>query len=264
MTYSISGTGEQTQVVTGENIKGLLISLYATTVADLTVSIMQSIQVNVQLTRGGKQFQVVSGNLFALGNANNPGNMEGQTLFTNYKAFAIDWGQVINLKGQDTLSVQIVVPTAATGQVLTCTTWSSSGVGDFIPKVVVSTVDTTMSNQTHPGGDDIFMVSVVSDGLNFDITNININSREGFTQSLSTANFVALMAEAYDSNPVYFSFPAYLGSPIDGVTITTINVAQSVNTWVVVYSGFYDEKTSQVANALAVNVLKKAEEKANM
>jgi len=248
MTFSLSGASANTQTVTSGNVSGISLAAYATTVADITAAVIESIIVNVQLTRNGKNYNILTGNAFALGLGNKIGNCEW-TAIGDYKSAILRFGQTINLSGNDVLAVNVTVGTTVTGLLTTVTTIEDAEIGEYIPKVAVSIVDTTRSVQEHPGGDNVSMVTVVSDVLGFDITAIQLNASGGYRQQLTTPDFYAFMAEQNDVTPTYGIFAPYIGTDIDGLTITTNNSAASGNTFIVVHSGEYEQKTIATAEA---------------
>jgi len=245
VSFSIASTGQQTQSEqAGSDVRGLAIALTSTTISEVTAAIMQTITVMVTLVRKGKNHTVMQGNLFALGIGNNIASFEGQTI-GSYRSFVLDWGEIINLRGDDLLKIQVIVASAAAGQVLTCTTVNGVGTGDFIPKVTVDTINTTQGTQTITGGNNVSAISVVSDTTAFDINSITISSQSGYSQQFTTPDFYALMAEQSDGAPPYYAFMVNLGSPVQGVTVYTSNVASSANTYVVVFGGVIDETTTK-------------------
>lgn len=256
MQFSISGAGSQTQTIKDADVGAIAVNIVATdtTGATITTAILQGIKIVVTLTRNGMPFTIMSGNLLALGQASYPSSMEGVAInsTTGNKAFMLEFGEVINLNGNDVLQVELSVTTAAAGQVLTLDTIQRSGIGAYIPKVVQYTIDTNQSNQSIGGGDFVGTISIVSDNATvLDLTSINVVTNGRYQQNATTATFFAFIASQWERVPEFLSFQLYNGELLHGVQINTTNAATAANTWVVVYGGVADVTTIKRAENMA-------------
>lgn len=252
MQYSISGVGRQQQYEKGKDIEAVAINIRATdpTGATITVPIMESINVTVTLQRRGTPYVVMTGNLYALGIAGYPSSMEGVAInsVTGDKSFILMFGEIINLVGDDTLAVEVSVAQAAAGQVLTMSTMQGVGVGSYIPRVTVYTVDTNQSQQTIGGGDNVECIAVVSTSASlFDINTLTVTSSGNYSQVMNTPDFFAQLAKQWERVPDALAFHFYNGPTIDGVQIVANNTANTGNTYIVVFSGVLDPVTLQRA-----------------
>lgn len=267
MQFSISGSGSQTQTEKNKDVTGLLIGIAATdtTGATITTAILEGITINVTLVRNGNPYTIESSNLFARGQSAFPSSMEGVNIpFAGLgnKSFRVNFGEIINLYGEDVLTVQINVTSAAAGQVLTCSTEMGTGIGAFIPKVTTYVVDTNQSNQTIGGGNNVQCIALVSTSATlFDCTAITIQTAGRYSQSYTSADFMSLVASQWERQPEFLCFHAYNGAPMDGVSITTNNVAQAGNSYIVIYSGTVDATTITRANAVATTTMNETAQK---
>lgn len=266
MQFSISGVGNQSQYEKGKDIEAVTVNVRATdtTGATITNAILQGIRVNVVLTRSGQPFTILSGNLYALGISGYPSSMEGISIntVTGDKSFKLDFGEIVNLNGDDTLNVEVQVSSAAAGQVVTVDTIQGVGIAAYIPRVTVYSIDTNQSLQTIGGGDNVQTVALVSDSASvFDLGALQISTSGRYSQSFTTQTFFSLIASQWERTPENLSFHLYNGSQIDGVQINTNNVASASNTWVVVYGGVIDPLTVQRANIAAEKVVNEAQQK---
>jgi len=256
MQYSISGVGSQTQTLKGADVGAIAVNIVATdaTGATITTAILEGIRLNVTLQRDGMPYTILSGNLLALGQSSYPSSMEGVAInaTTGNKAFVVEFGEVINLNGDDVLTVETFVTTAAAGQVLTMDTVQRTGIGAYIPKVVQYSIDTNQSNQTIGGGDFVTTVAVVSNSDTvLDITALNITTSGRYYQNFTTATMFAFIASQWERTPNYLSFHAYSGEIVNNVNIVTNNAATAANTWVVVYGGYTSDTTIRRAESMA-------------
>jgi len=259
--FSLTGVASNTITLNSGNISGISIAATSTTPSDVSVAILEGLNVNIQLIRAGRTYTIMSGNAFALGLANKIGNLEWILVNSLYKSAILRFGQTLNLTSGDTLSINVSVTTAATGQVVTVTTVEDSDIGQYIPMTWVSSVDTTRSTQEHPGGDNLTMVTIVSDvATGWDITSLSING-SGYSQQLTTPDFYAAVAEQNDTTPEYLCFAAYVGPDLDNARIITNNAAASGNTFVVVFGGVYEQKTLTVATQAINSQVEKQEAK---
>lgn len=249
--FSLQGVSSNTVTIQSGNVDGIAISITATAIADVTDAMLQGINVSVTLIRGGRSFIILSGNAFALALSNKIGNLELRTV-ANTKAAILNFGEVVNLKPGDQMSIFVSTTTAASGMVTTVTTTESTEISEGrIPVVRVSTVNTVMGTQTHFGGDNVQMVSVVSDSATlFDISNLII-SGDGYQLNLQTTDFIAYVSSQNDVVPEWLCFAAYQGKDLDNCQVSTNNVANAGNTYIVTYSYEYEEATIKAAaNAL--------------
>lgn len=256
MQFSIPGVGSQSQYEKGKDIKAIAVNIRATDVtgATITTAIMEGVRINVTLQRAGVPYTIIAGNLFALGIAGYPSSMEGVAInaVTGDKSFVLDFGEIVNLQGEDTLNVEVSTTTAAAGQVVTVDTIQGSGISTYIPRVTVYTIDTNQSNQTIGGGDNVQTIALVSTSASlFDVTGMNIATSGRYSQTFTTQTFFSLLASQWERVPEFLSLHLYNDSQLDGVQITTNNTAAAGNSYLVVFGGVIDPTTIQRANVLA-------------
>lgn len=276
MQFSIIGPGSQTQTERGCDVSGITVGITdtnavaSTAVTDAT---LQNTLINVTLQRAGNNYTVMSGNLFALGLASLPTTYEGIPIYltasSNFTGFRLDFGEIINLQGDDVLSVQITSGLAATST-LVCDTVRGVGIGQYIPRVVQFVIDQNMSLQNHNLGDNIDCIALIADngtGL-LDVSSVNITSTGRYAQQYTAPGLQALAASQWErpwmaaTNGEGYASHLYAGSPIDGVIVQTNNLANTGNTWIVAFAGVADPVTQSRAQSAAANVIREQAEKA--
>lgn len=262
MQFSISSNGTQTGQERGRDVSGVSICVQDsanTTGANITNALLQGVLVNVTLQRGGQNYTVMAGNLYALGISGYPSSFEGLNIAgtsNSQKAFLLDFGEIINLQGEDILTVQVQTTGFAATMTTTVDTINGTGVGQYIPRVIAFTVDQNQSQQPFQLGDNVSCISYVSDSATLiKCTAINVTSDGRYTQQLTAPTYYGLIASQWERTPEGLQFQIYNGAPLDGVVVTTNNVANAANTWIVSYSGVIDSLTLNRANASAKNLL---------
>lgn len=260
MRLQIQGAGSNQFTMQQGVLDGLLVSFKATTVSDITAAVLQSVNINVTLQSSAGNETILSGNLFALGIANNPSSYEGIAIGL-YKSFDVKFGNFLQVKDGDNLQVQVSVGTAVTGGVVTVTTADGVGIEDWTPKVIVFSVDKTRSNYAITPGNNISKVAFVNTTTDFTLTSVDFSSNY-FNTNLIVDDFYALMAAEWERTPENYSFTFWQGGPVDNMNINlNINTGASSNGYIVVYTGIVTPRTRARTAAAVTKIAAQAEAK---
>ena len=253
MRLTVSGAGQQQFNMQTGTLDGLLVSLTATTIGDWSVTATQTVQLIATLTRADGVHQILSGNLFALGTANNPSSYEGLTI-GSYRSFQVSFGGVLNLKDGDSLQVTCSVGTAITGSVVTVSTSDVVGIEEYIPKVLLYTVDKTRSTNDITPGANVSKIALVQTTTDNTLTSWNIAS-DYYNAQLIESDFYAFMAEQWERAPENYSFVIFAGGPVNKCTMNlNVDTGSSGNGYVVVYCGSVTPETRNRASAAIAKV----------
>lgn len=275
MQFSIQGQGSNTQTERGCDVRGISVGIVDTNAVastQITRARMQSTLINVTLQRAGNNYTLMSGNLWALGISSLPTTYEGVPIYltgtSNFVGFILDFGEIVNLQGDDVLSVQVTSGLNSTST-LTVDTIRGVGIGTYIPRVVQFSVDQNMSLQTHNLGDYVDTIALISDqGTGeLDVTSVNITSNGRYSQVLTAPGLQSIAASQWErpwmaaTNGEGYAAHLYQGPNIDGVICVTNNQVATGNTWLVAYAGVPDPTTLQRAENIAARVVAEDQQK---
>jgi len=235
-TSSIQGSGSTTLLNVTGNPCGFLIDITATTIGDVSIADIETVNISCVLMRDGSNTQILAGNLWALGQSDMPSSYEGLAI-GSHKSFFVPFGGTINLKGTDQLQTTLTVGTSNTGQVTTITSQEGVGAEVYTPRVFVYSFDSNRTNQPVPAGDNVSKISIVNTTTANKLTACNIRGSH-WSDDYQTPDFFAMMASQWERSPEHYSYVIYSDAELDNVTInTTIDTAASTNTYCVVYGG---------------------------
>lgn len=265
MRVTAQGSSANSFTIMNETVDGLYLAVTATAIADVTIPYLETITVKASLYRDGSTTQVLAGNAFALGQSNNPGSYEGIAIggTAGYKSFFIPFGGPINLKGTDSLTCEVAVGTAATGQVTILSSHNAIGVEFFTPQVNVMPIDKTRNNISLQLGNNVTQVSVVNTGTAFIVTDINANSKL-WKCNVSLAEQFCLLAEQWNRAPEFYALTVFHSpsDPADSFNCDcVINTGASGNCYVVSYGGHVSQtvknRAAQLTNRIATEKVNK-------
>lgn len=260
MRLQIQGAGSNQFTMQQGVLDGLLVSFKATTVTDITAAVMQSVNITVTLQSSSGNETILSGNLFALGVANNPSSYEGLAIGL-YKSFDVKFGGFIQVKDGDNLQVSVSVGTAVTGGVVTVTSADGVGIEEYTPKVIVFSVDKTRSNYAITPGNNISKVGFVNTTTDFTLTSIDFSSNY-FNTNLLVDDFYALMAAEWERTPENYSFTFFNGGPVDNMNINlNVNTSATSNGYIVAYAGIVTPRTRERTAKAVTKLAAQAEAK---
>lgn len=268
MRFSIQGAGTQTATATTGTYSGLRFGLTSTTIADITVAVLENINVLVtyQQANGGS-FTAMSSNLLALGLADNIGGYEFLNIDGTINT-VLSWGSPINLSPGDNLTVTVTVGTSVTGLVTVCSSESTVGIMEFIPVIQVFSVDPNRTNYDISLGSNVSRIALVNDAstsitASQRFSSCTIQSKE-FSDSYIAVDIQALIAQQWTRNPDFYTCALYQGPTLtNGVMNINVNTSATSNAWVVVYGGVVNSVTrrnlattiEKVANKEAAQLL---------
>jgi len=251
--FQVSGNTSNSVDVMSGNYRGLLVAATATTPADLTLAVMNGIQVNVTLYRRSGTYTVHSGPVLPIALAYNPGSNEGQ-VNQSYNALYVDWGGIVNLQPGDRLQVKTSVSGSATGQVVTTTLRSATGIEYYVPQVLNYAVNLQQVTQTIPCGDNVTKVGIVTLDDVDAITAVNFSSSI-FSDNYSIPDFRAFAAEVFPfggTNTTRNTYLIYDGPETQKTEVTcTVDTAQTAITYVVSFAGIRTKESTENAIRLS-------------
>jgi len=249
--FSIPGAGTQSATATTGTYKGLRFSLTCTTIADITTSLLEAINVLVtyQQANGGNH-TIVSSNLLALALANNIGNYELLNIDGTINCI-IGFGDTpLNLSPGDSMTVTVTVGTTATGLVTTVATDATVGIMEWIPVVQVFSVDPNRTNYSVSLGNNVTRVAIVNDAA----TSITASQRftsiqfqsDAYNDDYIAQDLQALMAEQWPRDPNFYACALYQGPAVRNATLNiNINTSATSNAWIVSYGGVVNGVTRE-------------------
>jgi len=251
----VSGNGSQTTNETSGSYKGVFVSATATTPGDLTHTVMKGIRCTVNLYTPSGSFTIHSGQAWPLAMGNNPGSNEGN-VSNSYNSLYIDWGGIVNVGQNDRIQIQLDVASSATGQVTTATLVPATGIGYYVPQLLLYSVNLNNATQTFPAGDNVTKVAVVTDGSADVITKINASS-DIWSADFSVPDFRALQASDY---PYAFATGDIVYNVYDGPEAQRFKLELSVDTgqtadcFIVSFAGVRTKEITEKATRLAVKI----------
>jgi len=237
MKVNVQGSGSTSYTESNATIGSLIFSITSTTIADVTVAILESINITAQLYRGGETTTILSGNLFAIGIANNPSSYEGLAI-GDYKSFTVTFGGgVVNLQDGDELLVNVSVGSSAAGQTLSMSSEYAIGIEYFTPIVNVYPIDKTRTAASLSLGNNVSCASVVHTAADLVIIGANINSSI-WKANYGVTEFYGKMAEQWERVPDNYSFHLFNDAVQDGVQCDLIiDTTATGNAYLVSYAG---------------------------
>lgn len=264
MLTSFNGNGQAVYTETSGSFEGILVNI--TNSAALTQAQLESCQLVVNLQRNGQSTPIVSGNLYAAALGADPTQLEGAVIQTtlgfNY-GLKVDFGAVINLKGNDVLQIQVSGNGLPTTAVTTVSTEYGVGVETFTPSVIIFPVDKTRSNFSIPAFDNVTAITFIQSAapgaaVKQLFTGINITS-DKWQGQYNAALCNALIANQWDTAPTRLSFFAYVGEPLDKCSINynIDTTSTDGNGYVVIYTGGQTDTQKARAKALIQKIASK-------
>lgn len=262
MRVSVGGAGSNNFQIQNETVDGLYISVTSTTIGDVSIADLETIQLNVNLQRAGQTTQILAGNAFALGQANNPGSYEGNAI-GDYKSFFIPFGGPINVKGTDVLNCVFSVGTSNTGQVTTMTSHNAVGIEFYTPVVTQFPINKLTTSQSLQFGNNVTGLSIVNTSTANVITDVSANC-DLWQCNYDVSVLFALMSEQWTRTPEFYAFQLFNepSAPADNFNATlTVNTSAPGNCYVVCYGGvrsaLVTEKAVKLNNKIAAKVATK-------
>lgn len=236
MRLTVSGSGSQILPVKGCNPSKLRVSITSTTLGDIDTDTLRNIRISAKLTRKGNTTNIVDATLPGLVAAGDGVNMElttnGVTANgTQYIVGDIDLKGIINLSADDTIFVECTVGAAETGQVVTVDVLDGIGLEVGTPRISVFPILRTSSVQDIPIGDNVISVALVSNGVDPQLTSVDVYTDKG-TWGLSAPGILG----AYIQENDYFDTDSALYcsgtivSSIEPVYLNNVRVSLGVNT----------------------------------
>lgn len=260
MKVNVAGAGSNTFTEQNCSLDGLYVDITATTIGDVSIADMETIQITANLLRNGEQKTIVGANLWALGIGNNPSSFEGLAIGT-HKSFFIPFGGPLNLQDGDTLQCSISVGTANTGQVTTMSSHYVIGVELYTPSVNVIVFDKTRTTVPAQLGNNVTQISLVNTSTDFVCTDLYVNSAIWKAQ-IGTAEQFCMMAEQWERTPEHYSLTIYQDAPMDGCNADcTINTSATGNGYLVSYSGIVTPEVKRRSKNLTNRIAKSVGDK---
>jgi hypothetical protein len=268
MRITIQGAGTQTASVQNGVFDGLLVSLTSTTIADITTAVLETVNFNlIYQQQGGGSFTVLSGNLFALGFANNIGSYEGQNIDGTINFF-IGFGSLLGIDSGDNLTLTVSVGSSITGMNTYVSTNSQVGIPSCVPIVTIFPLDPTVPNRQVTVGDNVTRLSVI----NTTATSITASQRiqsmqisaDSFQGDYIAQDLQALIAEQWTRDPSYYACAVYANNsaPINRVVVNyNVNTGATSNGYIVAFGGVVNPITKQRLLRVSEKVTNKVAEK---
>jgi len=242
MRLSIQGAGSNSFTMQQGTLRGLRLAFSATTVGDITTAVIQSVNINVQLQRAGQTFQIMSGNLFALGLAYNPSSYESIAIGSQ-KSWKLDFGGVIQVREGDNLQVTVNVGTAVTGGNVTCSTDDCVGIEQYTPTVTIFTIDPNKDNYSLNLGNNVSVISFVNTTTDYRLNSVTFSSNYWNTD-LTARDFTVDLANEWERAPENYTFRFYNDVPIDNVQANlNVNTGATSTGYLVVFGGVITPET---------------------
>jgi len=249
MKVNVSGAGSNTFTEQNCTLDGLYVDITSTTIADVTIADMETIQITANLLRNGEQKTIVGANLWALGQGNNPSSFEGLAI-GSHKSFFIAFGGPLNLQDGDTLQCSVTVGATNTGQVTTLSSHYCVGVELYTPSVNVIVFDKTRTTVPAQLGNNVTQITLVNTSTDFVCTDLYINSAIWQAQ-IGTQEQFCMMAEQWEVTPPHYSLTIYQDAPMDGANAScTVNTSATGNGYLVSYSGMVTPEVKRRSKAL--------------
>ncbi|MFN9116053.1 MAG: hypothetical protein ACK5XN_38900 [Bacteroidota bacterium] len=263
MQSSFNGAGQTSFSEQSGSFAGVRVTINNSSA--LTIAQLESANIQVNLQRQGKTTPVVSGPLYAAALALDPTQLEATSLQfgdTWSAGLYVDFGGVVNLKGNDQLQVTVNgAGLPATSNTVVSTEYGV-GVEEFTPSIVIYPVDKTRSNFTLPAFDNVSAVTFIQTAAPAQtttqlFTGINIQS-DKWQASYNQSDNIALLAQQWDTTPTRTAFFAYVGEALDRCNIQfNINASGTGNGYVCVINGQCDPVQMERARALAERIVSK-------
>jgi len=265
MRAQISNNGSNTTWAENKTVAGILFCIEAT--GELTYD-PTAVQVNVQISREGRSFTPVAGNLYAIAKGWDPANAELQSMTADtltWQGAYVSFGKVpINLRGNDRLTVSVSVA-GSVNATTTFTIIEGEGVEFYTPTVNVYPVNINQTKQTFMLGANVTKVTILQSGNEFGITAANLNT-DLFDANLTLPDLKALAAiqrQGVTSSSITdrVSCVIYDGHPTKNAELdVTIDTNQTGPFFVVVFGGENRSRAgridaeSTVSNVIQANI----------
>jgi len=176
--FTVTGNGTESGFDTDCTIGGFLIGVTADTPGNVSLAVLQGININATLYRQGQTpFVICYGNAFALARATSPGSAEGvPNLTAGYTGLTIDLPGCIQLDGNDRITYTVSVGSAIAGQQVSFCSREVTGIETGIPCLTQYNVLANPSSQNIQFGDNVKAITIVEAGADNRVIGINLNS----------------------------------------------------------------------------------------
>jgi len=255
---TLAGNGSQVYTETNGSFDAILFGITATTPANLTLTVLQGIRINVTLLRQSGTTQILTGQVLPIALSSNTGSAQGYVT-NDYVGLTAAFGGIVNLQPGDKMQVNVSVTGAATGQVVTFGSRPATGIEYYVPVVTTYSVETNRADQSVSLGSNITGIGLVSVGTDDLVTQIQGSSNiwdciynVPLLRAIMTSQFPAGLQVDPVNQALFYS-----GPEMDNVNLQlSVDTGVSTATWIVAYGGKRTVDATANAQALAQKIAK--------